>query len=255
MSRRELSALTLVFLLLPLCALAADIDVPQFRGYINDFAGIIPQSDEQAIAAYIDSLEKATTAEIAVVTVQTVKPYTIAQYGIALGDQWAVGKADKDNGAIIIVAVDDREMRIEVGYGLEHLIPDAEAVTITDKIMRPAFRQDNYAFGISQAVMHIGNIIAADQGVTVQRPAGTVMPARRRQNPVAVCGGVPCFFILLVLMLLLRLRLWPFLLLGGLSRGRHWSAGGFSSGGGGFGGGFGGFGGGGFGGGGASGSW
>jgi uncharacterized protein len=250
MSRFKAAAWLIVLLLVSLSVIAAeDIKVPQYRGYVNDFANIIPQSDEEAIANYIGAVERATTAEVAVVTMGSVKPYTIAQYAIALAEQWGVGKEGKDNGVIILVAVKDREMRIEVGYGLEHLIPDAEAWRIVDKLMRPAFKRDDYAFGISQAVMQIGSIIADDQGVAIQQPAGTVAP-RKRQG-----GGALFFFIIIILAFVLRLRLWPFLLLGGMSRGRHWSGGGFSSGGGGFGGGFGGFGGGGFGGGGASGSW
>jgi len=233
MSRFKPAAWFIVLLLVSLSVIAAeDIKVPQYRGYVNDFADIIPQSDEEAIANYIGAVERATTAQVAVVTVGSVKPYTIDQYGIALADQWAPGQKGKGNGVIILVAVKDREMRIEVGYGLEHLIPDAEAWRVVDKVMRPAFKRDDYAFGIAQAVMQIGSIIAEDQGVAIQQPAGTVAP-RKRQS-----GGALFFFIILVLAFVLRLRLWPFLLLGGMSRGRYWSGGGFSSGGGGFGGGF-----------------
>jgi len=244
----------ILLLLLPLCVDAADIKVPQYRGYVNDFANIIPPSDEQAIAAYIASLEKATTAEIAVVTVQTVRPNTIEQYATAIFDQWGVGKKDKDNGLVVLVALKDHEMRIEVGYGLEHLIPDAEAWRIISKVMRPAFKQSNYAFGISQAVMQMGSIIAADQGVTVQQPA-MQMPAASQKGPPPwfLCGGFPLFVIVIIVISVLRLV--PYMLLGRAARGGFWSSGGFSSGGGGFGGGFGGFGGGSSGGGGASGGW
>ncbi len=246
------AALVLLILLVFSAALAADIEVPKPTGYVNDLANILSPQDEAAITGYIGSLKEATTAEIAVVTVKSVKPYPIEQYAMAIADEWKVGDKEKDNGVIVLVAVDDRETRIEVAYGLEHLIPDAEAWDIINTIMLPAFRDNNYPAGIKGAVAKIGAIIAKDAGVTVAQPA---MPVPRTRS-YGRKGGIPCFFIIfLILVFFLRLRLWPFLLLGGLSRGRYWSGGGFSGGSGGFSGGFGGFGGGSFGGGGASGSW
>src|SRR5687768_7244828 len=103
---------------------AAWAALPKMEGPVNDLAGVLAPEAEQAIKSRIRAVEAATTAEIAVVTVRSLEGETVETYANRLFNQWGIGKKGKDNGVLILAAIEDRKIRIEVGYGLEGTLPD-----------------------------------------------------------------------------------------------------------------------------------
>ena len=107
----------------------------------------------------ITDLEKETTAEIAVVTTDSLEGKSIEMYAVELFEAWGIGKADKDNGILFLVALKDREYRIEVGYGLENVITDVIASDILDEIVLPKFKEVKYGLGSFECVQKISEYI------------------------------------------------------------------------------------------------
>ncbi|MCK4463846.1 MAG: TPM domain-containing protein, partial [Candidatus Omnitrophica bacterium] len=116
--------IVILFLTAPLCFAQ---DFPPPRGYVNDFADILSNEYETKLNAFASELENKTTSQIAIVTIDSIKPYEIEDYAVRLFEKWGIGKKGKDNGVLILLALSDRNLRIEVGYGLEGAIPDAIA--------------------------------------------------------------------------------------------------------------------------------
>jgi uncharacterized protein len=223
-------------------SLAANYPKPE--GWVSDYAGILDPDAEQRISSVIYELEQKTSAEIAVVTVKDLGNEAIESLSVKLFEEWGIGKKGKDNGVLIITAVKNRKVRIEVGYGLEGVLPDGLVGEILDTYVLPSFKKGDYGQGLTLAVFSVASIIARDKGVTI---TGAQLPRqqRRKADPVRTVFNI----IFLIIMGILFIR-HPFLFLLLMSGGR-----GGRFGGGGFGGGFGGFGGGMSGGGGASRGW
>jgi uncharacterized protein len=245
--------------LLQRSALAAEPTIPAPRGLVNDFAGILDGATVRDLESLIAELKAKTGAEIAVVTVGTTSPLSTFDYAMRVAEEWKPGAKGKDNGVVFLVAVEDRQLFILTGYGIEGALPDGKVGEIRDRVIVPHFRAGDMAGGIRAGTESIASTIAGEYGVQLsgahqQRPA-----VQRNQAPAFV------FLIALILLIVLlsRLGYWPPSHGGRGYRprgtfGGTFGGGGFSGGGGGFGGGgggFGGFGGGGFGGGGAGGSW
>jgi uncharacterized protein len=210
-------------------------------------------------------VDRQAHAQIAVVTVKSLDGEPIENFATALEDKWKVGKKGTDRGLLLILATNDRKYRVEVGYGLEGILPDGRVGDI-GRQMVPYLRQNDYDGAVTMAVRQIAGVIAADAGVTLNLgPRPTSAPAQQAKpltlGEVLVLGVI----LLLVIFFLARIGgsgLLGFLIgmfLGGGGGGgwggRGGGGGGWGGGGGGDGGGFGGFGGGSSGGGGASGSW
>lgn len=249
-------AVVLSFLVLA-AWIAAQAAVPPLRGYVNDYAEILSPQEEQLLTQKLAAFERETTNQLVILTVPSLEGKDIESYSIEVAEAWKIGQKGKDNGVIIVVAPKERRYRIEIGYGLEPVLPDGLVGEIGRRALVPAFRQGRYGEGLSAAV---DLLIAASRGEfqAEGRESTGTRPVRRRVSQP------------LVQLLVLSLLFWGIVCLvsGGsrrrrtvIGRGRSgtpwfggpWFGGGF--GGGGFsGGGFSG-GGGGFGGGGASGRW
>jgi uncharacterized protein len=223
------------------------------QGAVNDYAGVIDSQSRQAIAALSDELRAKTGAFLVVATVKSLEGGAIDDFANRLFERWGIGQKGEDKGLLILAAIEDRQYRIEVGYGLEGAVPDALAGRIGRELLIANFRQGRYGQGLTAAATFIAERIADDAGVEL----GGLPPVHKRQS----LGGAEEFslgekifqLIMLVVVVLFFIR-HPFLALLLLSGGRGGGGGGFS--GGGFGGGgMGGFGGGMSGGGGASGGW
>ena len=132
---------------------------PEPKGYVNDFANIIPDAVEQRLGQKLSDYTAKTTNEIAVVTVQSLGGLTVEDYTIKLAEKWKVGKKDKDNGVILLVAPNERKVRIEVGYGLEGTLTDARAKMIIERAIIPEFKTGNFAAGIEKGVGQIIDVI------------------------------------------------------------------------------------------------
>jgi uncharacterized protein len=247
------SLLFLIPLLLGLPNSLGGRSLPSPVGHVNDFAGVVDERTRGTMEALIAAVGEKTGAEIAVVTIPTIEPYgSIEEYSIDLATQWGVGKKGEDNGIVLLLAMKERRMRIEVGYGLEDVIPDGLAGQIQDKSIIPAFRAGDYGTGLLRGVEAVAGIIAKKYNVDL----GSFNLEESRQYTRSFSPGLG-FMIFIVLIAIFfggGRFLWPLLFLGAMSGGRIYR-GGFGSGGssfGGSGGGFSGFGGGGFGGGGSS---
>lgn len=237
-------------------------DLPAPTNYVNDFAGVLSPGTLASLNALCAQVDLQAHAQLAVVTVKNLDGEPIENFATALEDKWKVGKKGTDRGLLLILATDDRKYRIEVGYGLEGILPDGRVGDI-GRQMVPYLRQNDYDGAVTMAVRQIAGVIAADAGVTLNtglRPgyAPAQQPKPLSLGEVLVLGVI----LLLVIFFLARVGgsgLLGFLIgmfLGGGGGGRggggYGGGGGFGGGGGG---GFGGFGGGSSGGGGASGSW
>lgn len=232
--------------------------IPSYRGYINDFANIINPADESAIETLAQELDTKTTAQIAVVTVPTTKPMTVHQYSVAVFDKWGIGSKAKDNGALILMAVNDRKVWITTGYGLEGAIPDAIAKQVVEQIMIPQFKQGNLSKGLLLGTAAVAQLAAKEYNVKLSGTAGYAKAIEVRPvHPAAILLRLLMTLSFFILLFGLRSGLLFYFILGstGRRRGGMWYGTGYGGTGGGFGGGFGGFGGGMTGGGGAGGSW
>ena len=139
--RKAASQLTIVIAALSLAgASLVATDLPKPIGAVNDFADVLTAAQEQALTDLVEGVEDATTAEIAVATVTTLDGMTVEEYANRLFAEWGIGQRDQDNGVLILVAPGEREMRIEVGYGLEEILPDGLAGQIVQETFLPRFR-------------------------------------------------------------------------------------------------------------------
>lgn len=217
--------------------------------WVNDYAGIMDQAAKQKTEALINSLNQQTTAEIAVVILSSLEGNDLNDFTNTLFEQWGVGKKGKDNGIMLLVAFNERQVRIETGYGLEGAIPDGMAGSIIRDTIAPAFRQNDYSGGIYAAVYQLAAIAAAEAGVelNIQAPPAYSSSGAARQ----LTKGEKILMVIFMIIMIPVIIKNPWILLYLLSSGRGGGYGGR----GGFGGGFGGFGGGSSGGGGASGGW
>jgi len=144
---------------------------PKPAGRISDFANVISADVETALDRRIDQLEQKTSSEIAVVTVTSLDGMSVEDYANKLFKAWGVGQAKQDNGVLVVVAPTDRSMRIEVGYGLEGVLPDGLAGQIIRDDFVPQFRDGNYSGGINAGVNHVIDIVEKHQVLTPEELA------------------------------------------------------------------------------------
>lgn len=249
--------------------------LPALTGPVNDLANVIDTTSAAELDRIIRSLQAATKDVIVVATVPSIEPYgSIEEYAVRLFQQAGIGTRADDNGLLMLVSVNDRKVRIEVGYGLEEFVPDGVAGEVIRTHMLPAFRQGQYGGGLVAAATALATRIADRRGVALSDMPPPPAPRARDRHPSRIATRT--FVIAMLILLLIN---WIGRHSGGgpqvRGRGRrgtwsgwHGGIGGFGGGlgsggfrgggfgGGGFGGGgFGGFGGGRSGGGGASGGW
>ncbi len=248
--------LFLLLFLLPITANAAVVgQFPKPVGFVNDFANVIPPAQSQSMEQYLRALNQRTGAQVAVVTVPNIKGYAgPEEYAVDLFSAWKIGRKGKDNGLLVLLAMKEKKVKIEVGYGLEGAITDGDCGIIIRQVMVPYFRAGRFGDGLMAGV----------QALAAKIPPGGAKPPPHRDARKMFSGVLFLAFVLFIAV--------QFLLPGGGFWGRSGGSGftgrrggggfggpfigGFGGGGGGgFGGGFGGFGGGMSGGGGASGGW
>jgi uncharacterized protein len=243
-----LAALLAAAVALSFGARAHALDVPPLRGRVNDYAGLLDRRQVAALESKLGRYEQATGHQYALLVVPSLEGEAIEPFAVRAFEQWKLGDARRDDGLLMVVALRDRRVRIEVGYGLEGAIPDAIASRVIREVIVPAFRAEDYAGGVARA---FDVLMAAGRGEALG-PARS-QPAERERH--AGFAPVVVFWVLLVLFSFLgrgrRRGMW---MIGGPG-GFFMGGGGHHGGGGGFGGGGFGGGGGGSGGGGASGDW
>jgi uncharacterized protein len=155
-----LPAFLLLLALILAPARADTLPVPALTGRVVDQANILSGSDESRLAAKLQEFENKSSIQLVVVTLPSLEGRPIEDWGLALGRTWGIGEKGKDNGALLVVAPNDRELRIEVGYGLEGTLPDATADSIIRNVIVPRFKAGDMAGGISDGVDAIIKVLA-----------------------------------------------------------------------------------------------
>jgi uncharacterized protein len=154
-------------------AAMADVAVPPLTGRVVDKTATLSSSDIASLDQTLKDFEARKGSQIAVLIVPTTQPETIEQYSLRVAEAWKIGRKKIDDGAILVVAKDDRKLRIEVGYGLEGALTDVTAKRIIDEVITPKFRGGDFAGGISDGVSRILRVVDGEP-----LPA----PAQRQQN-------------------------------------------------------------------------
>jgi uncharacterized protein len=251
----------LVVLLFSLTVGAESVKQLKPTGYVNDFAGVLDASTKAQIEDICTQVDQKAHAQIALVTINTLDGSDIESYSVDLFHQWGIGAKSTDHGVLILYAIQDRKARIEVGYGLEAILPDGKTGGFQREAI-PLMRNGDYSQALFLVTSRVADVIAADAGVqlTHAQPRAPTQSVRQPDRGISL-GGIIVIAIVLLVILATPLRSILFWILfsnmGGGRGGGYGGGGGFGGfgGGGGGGGGFGGFGGGSSGGGGASSSW
>ena len=181
-------------------AALADVAVPPLSGRVVDQTGTLSSGDVASLTQALKNLEARKGSQVAVLIVPTTAPETIEQYSIRVAEAWKIGRKKIDDGALLVVAKDDRKLRIEVGYGLEGALNDVTAKRIIDEVITPKFRNGNFAGGISAGVARIIGVIDGEK-LPAPEPA-------QRQSPGSFSSIDPLNPFLII----------PVLLFGGLMR-------------------------------------
>ncbi len=181
-----------------LSAFAYDFSALQPDGYISDYANVIDARTEQALERYCRAVESSTGAQIAVLTIPTLHGEPIEDVANLIYRKWGIGKKETDEGVLLLLAIQDRRSRLEVGYGLEPIIPDGYAGSLLRR-MRPALKQQRYGEAVAVAVQTLAERIAQRKGVTIQQP----VPHTRRARPGAGFPVGPVLFAVFALLALL----------------------------------------------------
>ncbi len=223
--------------------------------YVIDLAGVIPEEIQARLNAYLKELEQKTTAQVLVLTVQSLDGQSVEEFAFNTKEKWKLGQKGKDNGVLIVVATKDRKYRFEIGYGLESILPDSVVGSIGREYLVPYFRKGDFGLGIYTATVVVANTIALNEGVQI-----TGMPGIRQTRDAHAGRSLGSFqtivvivfaVIAIILFITHPRQCFLIMLASQLGGGRGGWAGGGGFGGGSFGGGGGGSGGGG----GASGGW
>lgn len=242
-------SLAFVFLLLLLARPVAALEPPELRRYVTDLAGVLSAGDVDRIEQLLRQYDESSSNQFVVLVVPSLEGESIEDFSIRVVEKNLIGQKDKDNGLLLLVSVEDRKLRFEVGYGLEPVLTDAVTSLIIGDVIAPQFRAGNYAQGIYEGM---------NTAIRISTGEFTVTERTSRREKKDKGGNVVGLIIFLVIM---------YAVMKGNRRGGRgggiWfigpfgGGGGFGGGGFGGGGGFSGFsgGGGGFGGGGSSGSW
>jgi uncharacterized protein len=156
---------TLIIILLFLLPIVSAVNYPQLTGFVTDNANMIDPEYEAKITQLAEKIEKETTVEIAVVTIESLEGETREMYAVHLFERAGIGKKDKDNGLLILVAKQEREYRFEVGYGLEGIITDSMKVNIGERIIVPNFRNGEYGKGIYESMLIVEELLKGNEEV------------------------------------------------------------------------------------------
>jgi len=198
---------TLLLFLLPLAfflsqlsvhPVVADEPLPAPRGLINDFADIIPPAYEEQMNSLAHEVLEKADATLTVVTIKDIGGANIDEFTNRLYEMWGVGKKGEDRGAMILVAFKERMIRIEVGYGLEGVIPDGLAGQIRDQVIVPYLKKDEFGPGLSNGLSALAGIIAKDRGIELVGKPATTQEGPSKESRRAY-GIFPFLFLLFVL--------------------------------------------------------
>ena len=181
---------------------SAEPNYPNLAGRITDEAGLLTASDKADIESQLAALEQTSTDQLAVVTVKSLDGYSIEDYGIGLARKWGIGQKGKDNGVLLIVAPNDRKVRIEVGRRLEPMMTDTMSTLIIENAILPKFRRGDFAGGIKDAVRDIKTVLLGDAEEVKRRAQG----GRTPQNDPTVMIHIVIWLLILAFIIWINYR-------------------------------------------------
>ena len=152
----------------PSRALAADPEIPAAVGFVNDHAAVMSEPERAKLEAFLDQVKQKTGVEFAVLTVRTTAPLSPSVYKVQVFQRWGIGRKDQDDGLLMLVALEEREVRFETGYGLEGTLPDGLQSRIFRDQMAPRFRAGDIPGGIVAGVLECARRIGAERGVALE---------------------------------------------------------------------------------------
>jgi len=188
---RKVAAAVCALLCLAVAASAVDFTALQAEGYISDFARVIEPATRAALESYCARVQEVTGAQIAVITLDTLAGEPVEDVANAIFRKWGIGKKGTDEGILLLLVIRDRKMRLEVGYGLEPVIPDGASGSVL-RSMAPALRESRYGEAVTEAVYALGSRIAESKGTSID----AALPRRARRSaprvnwPVLLFGGM-----------------------------------------------------------------
>lgn len=162
-------------------------DIPALKARVTDTTGTLSEQDKSRIEEKLRAFEKAKGSQMVVLMVPTTQPEAIEQYSIRVAEKWKIGRKKVDDGLILLIAKNDRKLRIEVGYGLEGVIPDAVAKRVISEVIAPRFRANDYAGGIDDGVTRLIGLV---QGEALPEPARKwTPPETKASEPEGITEG------------------------------------------------------------------
>ena len=167
-SRYQGALLVTALLAAPLPAL----EVPYLSGRVTDLADMISPEAESRIDGRLERLEQAEGSQIAVLTIPSLEGESLEDFSLRVAETWGLGRAEADDGALLLISRDDRKMRLEVGYGLEAILTDAYSRRILDEVLRPRFRAADVDGGVERAVETMAALIEGNDILPPPEPAG-----------------------------------------------------------------------------------
>jgi len=162
LSRRHLLILTVLACVLATASAVIALEVPYLSGRVNDQANLLDDGFEGQLEERLRLLEEETGAQVAVLTIPSLEGDPLEDFSIRVVETWKLGRADADDGVLILIARDERRMRIEVGYGLEGVLTDAQSGRIIDQLMSPRFREGDFSGGVGAAVEAVSSAIRGE---------------------------------------------------------------------------------------------
>jgi uncharacterized protein len=180
---------------------AAEVIPPKPTAYFNDYTNVVPQDKARAMNERLAQFERETSNQVLVAVFRKMETDSdVASYTQRIAQSWKVGQAEKRNGVVLFVFIDDRKMFIQVGYGLEGTLPDATAFDITERHIKPRFRTGDYAGGLEEGIDLILKAIRGEykgDGATVQE--------KSRSNASSGCGPLGFIVMLIIILTIIRL--------------------------------------------------
>ena len=226
--KKLIAGLLLILLILPIaCMTVSATPSPTAAFYVNDMAGVLSAEQEKSMVSVAEQLAKQTGAQVAVLTVTTLDGKDINEYALEVARAWGIGDKEKNNGVLILLSTGDREVRVEVGYGLEGCLPDGKTGRLIDTYAIPYYAQNDFATGTVQLFHAVMNVVCEEYGVD---PASLNVPvmdtAEEEMTIFDLIVGLVVVAGMIALIVLTRGRILLFFGFGGFGRGGRGGGGG-----------------------------
>ena len=226
--KKLIAGLLLILLILPIaCMTVSATPSPTAAFYVNDMAGVLSAEQEKSMVSVAEQLAKQTGAQVAVLTVTTLDGKDINEYALEVARAWGIGDKEKNNGVLILLSTGDREVRVEVGYGLEGCLPDGKTGRLIDTYAIPYYARNDFATGTVQLFHAVMNVVCEEYSID---PASLNVPvmdtAEEEITTFDLIFTLVAFAGMIALIVLTRGRILFFFGFGGFGRGGRGGGGG-----------------------------